>query len=102
MNTQYRFTLTVECPDGKRHAQAFNVEAFAAPQLEPYDLCSSPMTAMIVGGVMNMGAARIDVDRKSLAGQIAAKLADGILEAIKGRDLDNGYARRTASKCIAS
>lgn len=91
MNTQYRFSLCVECPDGKRHIQAFNVDAFAAPQLQPYDLCSEPITAMMVVGVMSMGAARIDTDRKRLAEQVSAALTNGILNAIKGRDLQNGY-----------
>jgi hypothetical protein len=91
MNTQYRFTICVDCPDGKRHIQAFNVDAFAAPQLEPYDLCSEPLSAMMAGGVMRIGAARIDADRQRLAEQVSAALTDGILNAIKGRDLRNGY-----------
>lgn len=91
LNTQYRFTLCVECPDGQRHIQDFNVGAFAARQLDPYDLCSEPLSAMMAGGVMQMGAARIDADRKRLAEQVAAALTDGILTAIKSRDLRNGY-----------
>jgi len=46
---------------------------------------------MMAGGVMSMGAARIDTDRKRLAEQVSAALTDGILTAIKGRDLRNGY-----------
>ena len=91
MNTRYRFSLCVECPDGKRHHQDFIVDAFSAPELEPYDLCSDPLSAMAMGGVMRMGAARIDTDRRRLAEQISASLTDGILKAIKGRDLRNGY-----------
>lgn len=91
MNTQYRFILHVECPDGKRYTHAVNVDAFDAPQFDRYDLCSEPMSAMMAGGVMSMGAARIDTDRKQLAEQISASLTDGILESIKARDLRNGY-----------
>lgn len=91
MQTQYRFTLSVECPDGNRYVEAFNVEAFAAKHLEPYDLCSEPLTAMLAGGVMQLGAARIDTDRKQLAAQVSTALTEHILKAIKTRDLRNGY-----------
>lgn len=91
MRNQYRFTLSVECPDGKRHVNAFAVDAHSAPQLEPYDLCSSPMGAGLAGGVMPQRAARIDVEREALAQQIANILTDNILEQIKSRDLRNGY-----------
>jgi hypothetical protein len=50
---------------------------------------------MAAGGVMRMGAARIDTDRKRLVEQISASLTDGILTAIKGRDLRNGYEQNT-------
>lgn len=93
MISQYQFHLSVTCPDGQRHTRAFIVEAFSAPQFEPYDMCSEPLTAMMAGGVMPTGAARIDTDRKRLAEQIAAKITEGILNAIKGRDLNNGYPR---------
>lgn len=91
MQTQYRFTLQVECPDGKRHTHSIDVDAFAAPQFDRYDLCSELMSAMMAGGVMSMGAARIDTDRKHLADQISVFLTDCILESIKARDLRNGY-----------
>ena len=71
MRNQYRFILSVECPGGKRHSTAFDVGAHAAPQFEPYDLCSSPMGAGLAGGVMPQRAARIDVEREALAQQIA-------------------------------
>lgn len=91
MRNQYHFALSVECPDGKRHATAFDVDAHAAPQFEPYDLCSSPMGAGLAGGVMPQRASRIDVERRELAWQIARILTDNILEQIKSRDLRNGY-----------
>lgn len=95
MNTLYRFTLGVECPDGKRHVEAFNIEAYAARQWEPYDLCDNSLCAMMAGGVMKMGALRIDAEREKLAKQIAAKLTAAILKAIKARDLHNGYPQGT-------
>ena len=88
---QYRLILSVECPGGKRHSTAFEVGAHAAPQFEPYDLCSSPMGAGLAGGVMPQRAARIDVGRETLAQQIAGILTESILEQIKSRDLRNGY-----------
>lgn len=91
MRNQYRFTLYVEGPDGRRHAAAFDVDAHAAPQFEPYDLCSSPMGAGLAGGVMPQRAARIDVERRELVWQISRILTDNILEQIKSRDLHNGY-----------
>ena len=93
MNSSYRFALQSTCPDGKRHTYAFDVAAFIAPQFEPYDFCTGAVTAMMAGGVMSMGAARIDTDRKRLAEEIADKITDGILEAIKARDLANGYEK---------
>lgn len=91
MRSQYHFTLIVECPDGKRHATPFDVDAHAATQFEPYDLCSSSMAAGLAGGVMPQRASRIDVERRELAWQIARILTDNILEQIKSRDLRNGY-----------
>lgn len=94
MNNQYQFALSVRCPNGKIHVQAFDVDAFAAKQFEPYDLCSDPLTAMMAGGVLPSGSARINADRERLAKQISTALTEGILKAIKSRDLHNGYEQK--------
>ena len=94
MNPYYRFTLCVDCPDGKRHVAALDVGAFAARSFEPYDLCGDPMTAYMAGGVTQDRAARIDEDRKQLAKEIATSLTKYILDAINGRDLRNGYEQQ--------
>lgn len=92
MNLHYHFDLMVECPDGTRRRAAFKIDAFEAP-FEKYDLCSTPLAAMMAGGVMKMGAARIDSDRKRLAQQIAEQLTKTILDAVQSRDLVNGYPK---------
>lgn len=91
MNTRYRFVLLVTSPDGRTSRSGFAVDAFEAPQLSSYDLCSEPLSAMMAGGVLSTGAARIDADRKSLAQEIASKLANAILDGIKKGDTKNGY-----------
>lgn len=70
MKNYYQFTLYVECPDGKR--------------------CASRV---------NLDAARIDHDRKRLAETIAVQLTESILDAIKGRDLRNGYDQPQENSC---
>lgn len=74
-------------------ASAFNVDAFVAREAEwnPYDLCSDSMTAAIAGGVTQLGAQRIDSERQKLAAEVSKLLTEHILNAIKSRDLRNGY-----------
>lgn len=91
MRNLYHFRLSVECPDGKRYAQAFTVNADDAPQFEPYDLCDSALTAMAVSGVLPDRASRIDTDRESLLREIATVTTEALLDQIKARDLRNGY-----------
>ena len=95
MNTYYKFRLTVETPDGRHKTVAFDVDAYAARHMgwESYDLCSDALTAVAVGGVSQMGAARIDTEREKLAADVAGKLTAHILEEIKSRDLHNGYSQ---------
>lgn len=57
--TKYLFILHVECPDGKQYTHTINVNAFEAPQFDRYDLCSEPLSAMMAGVVMSMGALAI-------------------------------------------
>ncbi len=93
MNTLYLFHLAVETPDGKLHRQALNVEAFKREPMpfRPIDRCDSAVVAMMASGHTPTMASRIDSERKQLAQQIAAKLTDGILDAIKAQDTINGY-----------
>jgi hypothetical protein len=96
MNTNYKFRLTVETPDGQHKTVAFDVDAYTARHMEwePYDLCSDALTAVAVGGVSKMGAARIDTEREKLAAEVAGKLTSHILNEIKSRDLHNGYEQQ--------
>ncbi len=95
MNTQYRFRLSVEMPNGEQKHSAFNVDAYMAraAKWDPYDLCSDSMTAAIADGVTSLGAAKIDAEREKLATEIACVLTKHIMDAIKSRDLRNGYAQ---------
>lgn len=93
MNSQYRFDLSVTDPNGKTARRSFIVDAFEAPALKPYDVCSEPLMAMLAGGVTERGAARIDSDRTRLVKEIALNLADSILSEIKQADTKNGYAQ---------
>lgn len=93
MQTQYRFHLAVETPDGKLHRQALNVEAYKREPMpfRPIDRCDNAMMAMMASGYTPTMASRIDSERKQLAQQIAAQLTEGILDAIKAQDTINGY-----------
>lgn len=94
MNTNYRFHLTVEMPNGyDRKYSAFEVAAFVAQQAkwDRYDLCSDAMTAALADGVTSLGAERIDAEREKLAKDVAERLTEHIMNAIKSRDLRNGY-----------
>ena len=90
-NTDYKFTLYVETPDGDRKAMAFNVAAYLAEEFKPYDLCSDAVTAIIAGGVTGYGADRIDAEREKLAADISRNLTRAIMKAIKADDKRNGY-----------
>ena len=93
MNTQYKFYLHVQMPNGETKASAFNVDAYTArdSKWEPYDLCSDAITAAIADGVTSLGAERIDTEREKLAADISRQLTAHIMNAIKARDLRNGY-----------
>jgi hypothetical protein len=93
MNNQYSFLLLITDPDGKTARRSFAIDAFQAPQLKPYDLCSDPTTAMLADGVTDRGAARIDCERKNLIKEVALKLANSILHEIKSADTRNGYSQ---------
>ncbi|MCK9435317.1 MAG: hypothetical protein M0R32_11050 [Candidatus Cloacimonetes bacterium] len=96
MNTNYKFYLEVEFPDGERKATSFEIESMVAdPRLKPYDRCDDSITACLSGGVTCKTAGLIDVSRKKIAEKIAVKLTDEILQAIKARDLRNGYKQET-------
>lgn len=97
MHTQYRFTLHLECPDGKLHVTAFNIDANSAPEFDRFDLCDGALEAMAFDGVVAEGAARINSDRKHLAQEIATKMTFAILDQIKCRDLRNGYEQPSIS-----
>lgn len=100
MNTAYKFRLYVEMPNGKQKASAFNVDAYVARDAgwEPYDLCSDAMTAAIADGVTSLGAARIDAEREKLAAEISRLMTAHIMDAIKSRDLRNGYEANVESR----
>lgn len=93
MNTTYKFRLFVQTPDHQEKRSAFDVDAYVARDAgwEPYDLCSDAMTAAIADGVTGLGAQRIDAEREKLAADIARQLTAHIMDAIKARDLRNGY-----------
>lgn len=97
MNTNYKFYLTVQLPKGESKASAFDVCAFVAIEAkwEPYDLCNDAMTAAIADGVTSLGAERIDVEREKLAAEISRKMTARIMNAIKSRDLRNGYQQNS-------
>lgn len=97
MNTQYKFHLHVQMPNGETRASAFNVDAYTAREAkwEPYDLCSDAMTAAISDGVTDLGAECIDTEREKLAAEISRLLTAHIMNAIKARDLRNGYQQNT-------
>jgi hypothetical protein len=98
MNTNYKFYLQVQMPKGESKASAFEVDAFVAREAKwsPYDLCSDAMTAAIADGVTSLGAERIDAEREKLAAEISRKLMAHIMDAIKSRDLRNGYEQNKA------
>lgn len=93
MNTTYKFRLYVQTPDHQEKCSAFDVDAYVAREAgwEPYDLCSDAMTAAIADGVTSLGAQRIDTEREKLAADISRQLTAHIMNAIKARDLRNGY-----------
>lgn len=92
MNRDYRFILLVEHPENHTiYRSALNVDAYCAPFLRPYDLCDRDFDAAMTGGVVKLGAARIDADRKKLAEEIAGQLTEKILESMKSQDTRNGY-----------
>jgi hypothetical protein len=97
MNTTYKFRLYVETPDCQEKCSAFDVDAYVARDAgwEPYDLCSDAMTAAMADGVTSRGAERIDAEREKLAAEISRQLTAHIMNAIKARDLRNGYPQNT-------
>lgn len=72
------------------------------PSLSITTYAPPPLAAMMAGGVMDMVAARIDHARKRLAQTIGADLTEAILNAIKSRDLLNGYEQNVPDQATAS
>jgi hypothetical protein len=95
MNTNYRFCLHVEMPKGERKVSAFEVDAYVGrdAKWDPYDLCSDEITAALANGVTSLGAERIDAEREKLAKEISKHVTAHIMNAIKSRDLCNGYVQ---------
>lgn len=91
----YRFTVCVDAPGStERICRAFDVDPQVAPCLEPYDQCSDPFTARLVGGLDTSEAAAVDALRKKLIDHIAQQISAGLMEALKSRDLRDGYAQQ--------
>ncbi len=86
--------LRVEFPDGEWRTVVFAIDERAAPELNPYDLCSEPITPMAARRVMRMQADHIDKRRECLAQKVSAVLTNGIIKAIKSRDLRDGYKQK--------
>ncbi|MCK9435014.1 MAG: hypothetical protein M0R32_09405 [Candidatus Cloacimonetes bacterium] len=96
MNTNYKFYLEVEFPDGERKVTTFEIESMVADSsLKPYDRCDRAIDAWMADGVTFETASLVDVDRKKIAEKISAKLTNDILQFIKARDLRNGYKQET-------
>ena len=93
MNLNYKLHLILKTPDQQQHLSSFEVPAHIAERYgwEPYDLCVDSMTANLAKGVTHFAAERIDGEREKLASEIAEELTKHILEALKSRDLENGY-----------
>ena len=89
----YQFALHVTYPDGKCIAAQLNLDAFAAHQFEPIDVCDTGIVAMATGGHTSFSSQPIKREREALAKELARRLTTSIMDAIESRDLKNGYEK---------
>ena len=90
MMTGYRFFFEIQFPDHTRKTVALEVSEEVATPFTPYDLADDALGEFL-GGLNRRAAAMRDGDRKHIADKIAGELSRHIMEAIKSKDLRNGY-----------
>lgn len=93
--TVYRFSVCVEAPGmAERVCRNFDVDPQLAHCLAPYDQCSDPVTARLVGGLDTSESAAVDALRKKLIDHISQQISAELMEALKLRDLRDGCPQK--------